>query len=232
YEDGVCYVETMNLDGETNLKMKRSLEATLGMNEIENFNAFKATIRLILSGHGTKVVRNSTRSPSKRSRLERKMDKIVKVLQAMFINKDIEIWSSGNAQLREFHMEAALKGQEDAEHLNMGSSRISSSQKESITKGFNFLDDRLMNNQWVYRSDLFDLTMFFRVMALCHTGIPIEEDQTDNKLKYEAESPEEIAFLIASQEFGFQFCRTQSTMLLKQFDPSSGKEVKRYSIHP
>ncbi|KAJ4842107.1 hypothetical protein Tsubulata_028801 [Turnera subulata] len=436
YEDGVCYVETMNLDGETNLKMKRCLEATLGMNEDEKFNAFKATIRcedpnpnlytfvgnlefknetyplctsqillrdsklrnteyvygaVIFSGHDTKVVRNSTRSPSKRSRLERKMDKViyvlfsvlilialitalgssltiesdmigwwylvledndalfspsdpvksgvlqfiralilygylipislyvsievVKVLQAMFINKDIEMYdevtcksvqartsnlneelgqvdmilsdktgtltcnqmefrkcsiagisyggninevdleaskimdadmeaqrlsasesetSSQGFEMYEFSVadfvtqKAALKGQEDAEHLNTGSSRISSAQKESITKGFNFLDDRLMNNQWVYRSDLFDLTMFFRVMALCHTGIPVEDDQTDNKLKYEAESPEEVAFLIASQEFGFQFCRrTQSTMLLKEFDPSSGKEVKR-----
>ncbi|KAK1362769.1 hypothetical protein POM88_038330 [Heracleum sosnowskyi] len=26
YEDGICYVETMNLDGETNLKVKRALE--------------------------------------------------------------------------------------------------------------------------------------------------------------------------------------------------------------
>ena len=26
FPDGVCYVETMNLDGETNLKLKKSLE--------------------------------------------------------------------------------------------------------------------------------------------------------------------------------------------------------------
>ncbi|KAJ6307874.1 hypothetical protein OIU76_017624 [Salix suchowensis] len=57
-------------------------------------------------------------------------------------------------------------------------------------------------------------------------GIPVEDGQTD-KLKYEAESPEEVAFLIASQEFGFQFFqRTQSLMTLKELDPSSGKQVK------
>lgn len=110
YEDGVCYVETMNLDGETNLKIKRCLEATLGVNEDKEFSRFKASTRcedpnpnlytfvgnlefenksfplcpvqlllrdsklrnthyiygvVIFSGHDTKAVRNSTRSPSK-----------------------------------------------------------------------------------------------------------------------------------------------------------------------
>lgn len=69
--------------------------------------------------------------------------------------------------------------------------------------------------------------MFFLVMALCHTGIPVEDDNK-GKLRYEAESPEEVAFLIASQEFGFQFCkRTQSVMVLGEPDPSSGVEVER-----
>jgi phospholipid-translocating ATPase len=44
YKDGVCYVETMNLDGETNLKVKRCLEATLCLNEDEEFKKFKGTI--------------------------------------------------------------------------------------------------------------------------------------------------------------------------------------------
>ena len=28
FEDGICYVETMNLDGETNLKIRKALEKT------------------------------------------------------------------------------------------------------------------------------------------------------------------------------------------------------------
>ncbi|KAJ6712760.1 putative PHOSPHOLIPID-TRANSPORTING ATPASE [Salix purpurea] len=123
--------------------------------------------------------------------------------------------------------QAILRGHENADNLNARNSRLSDVRKESVIKGFNFRDDRLMNNQWIYRSDFFDMTMFFRVMALCHTGIPVEDGQTD-KLKYEAESPEEVAFLIASQEFGFQFFqRTHSLMTLKELDPSSGKQVKR-----
>ena len=33
YDDGVCYVETMNLDGETNLKLKHALEVTIHLQD-------------------------------------------------------------------------------------------------------------------------------------------------------------------------------------------------------
>ncbi|KDP36448.1 hypothetical protein JCGZ_08578 [Jatropha curcas] len=437
YEDGVCYVETMNLDGETNLKIKRCLEQTLGLNDDEEFRNFRATVRcedpnpslysfvgnivledkmyplcpsqvllrdsklrntyyvygvVIFSGHDTKVVRNSTKAPCKRSQIERKMDKViyllfsllllissiasvgsvlvmksdmagwwylfpedpdplfnplkpvnsgfqqfirafilygylipislyvsievVKVLQAMFINKDIEMYDevscksvqartsnlneelgqveivlsdktgtltcnqmefqrcsiagisyggdtnqvdigaskrmnsdvdleacrfsteNSDASSQAFEMlepsvadtsiqKSAPEGQEDVHYLNLGQSRISNLGKEAVMKGFNFRDERLTSNQWIDRPDLFDVTMFFRVMALCHTGIPVEDNETD-KLNYEAESPEEVVFLIASQEFGFQFCqRTQSLLVIKEIDPSSGKKVNR-----
>ncbi|XP_024199378.1 probable phospholipid-transporting ATPase 5 [Rosa chinensis] len=435
FEDGICYVETMNLDGETNLKVKRSSEATLDLANDQAFSEFKATILcedpnphlytfvgnlelncvthplcpatlllrdsklrntdyiygvVIFSGPDTKAVRNSTRSPSKRSRIERKMDlviyllfsmlllislitstgfavilksqmakwwylslqdddllfkplkpgvsgflqfvralilygylipislyvsiEVVKVLQAMLINKDIELYDEvtcksvqtrtsnlneelgqvemiltdktgtltcnqmefrkcsiagasygGNinnidraaskrmnvevesyrfsmdefeTQCQSFEMfdfsvadvstkKAALAGQKHMQNSSADCSRISSAEGEPAIKGFNFWDDRLMNRKWVYRSNLFDVTMFFRVMALCHTGIPVDGDQA-HKLKYEAESPEEVSFLIAAQEFGFQFFqRSQSVMYLKEFDPSSGKMVER-----
>lgn len=125
YDDGICYVETMNLDGETNLKVKRSLEVTLPLDDDDAFKEFTATIRcedpnpnlytfvgnfeyerqvfaldpnqillrdsklrnttyiygvVIFTGHDTKVMQNATKSPSKRSTIERKMDKIIYVL--------------------------------------------------------------------------------------------------------------------------------------------------------
>lgn len=122
YPDGVCYVETMNLDGETNLKLKKSLERTVELDEDGEFANFQAKVRcedpnsslytfvgnleyaeellpvgpqqillrdsklrntpfiygvVIFSGHETKVMQNATDPPSKRSRIEKKMDSVI-----------------------------------------------------------------------------------------------------------------------------------------------------------
>ncbi|KAK4484288.1 hypothetical protein RD792_011516 [Penstemon davidsonii] len=122
YEDAVCYVETMNLDGETNLKLKQALEVTSSLNEDTNLKDFKAIVKcedpnanlytfvgtmdleeqqyplspqqlllrdsklrntdhiygaVIFTGHDTKVIQNSTDPPSKRSKIEKKMDKVI-----------------------------------------------------------------------------------------------------------------------------------------------------------
>ncbi|XP_009604075.1 probable phospholipid-transporting ATPase 5 [Nicotiana tomentosiformis] len=436
YEDGLCYVETMNLDGETNLKVKRSLEATLSLDSDEQFSKFLATVRcedpnpnlytfvgnlefeneshplspsqillrdsklrntdyiygvVVFSGPDTKAVRNSTRSPSKRSRVERKMDhviyvlftmlilisiissigstiftnseavkwyylelkrasdssfdpskpvvscllqfiralvlygylipislyvsiEVVKVLQAMLINKDQKMYddvtdkaveartSNLNEELGQVEMiltdktgtltcnqmefrKCSIEGisyggeiteidlaasrrmdieveryrfslggydstarslemfefsmadpaaekmvlglDQGMEKPNTTTLRNSVQERDSVIKGFNFKDDRLTDKMWINRSNVSDMMMFFRVMALCHTGIPVEDEKSD-RLKYEAESPEEVAFLIAAQEFGFKFChRTQSVMAVQELDPSSGMDVKR-----
>ncbi|KAL1537594.1 P-type phospholipid transporter [Salvia divinorum] len=430
YEDGLCYVETMNLDGETNLKAKRSLEATLSLDEEASFRDFKATIRcedpnpslytfvgnlilgeethsltpaqillrdsklrnteyaygvVVFSGGDTKAVRNSTRSPSKRSRVERTMDRViyllfgvmvfvslvtavgsavftkksdverwylrlhggddalfdpdraalsgflqfvkalmlygylipislyvsievVKVLQAMMINNDLAMYdeatgkaaeartSNLNEELGQVEMILSDKtgtltcnqmefrkcsiegisfggevtevdlaasrrmnidverhrfsldgsdstarsvemfdlftadGSTEKEGLSGGGgggkgrdSRVSVSEKERGIKGFNFRDGRLMDKMWINRSNVGEMVMFFRVMALCHTGIPVE-----GEAGYEAESPEEVAFLVAAREFGFRFCqRTQSAMVVEEVDPMSGVEMMR-----
>uniref|UniRef100_A0A1S3Y2N3 Phospholipid-transporting ATPase n=1 Tax=Nicotiana tabacum TaxID=4097 RepID=A0A1S3Y2N3_TOBAC len=131
YEDGICYVETMNLDGETNLKVKRALEVTLPLEDDEAFKQFSATIKCedpnpslytfvgnleydrqvypldpsqillrdsklrntayvygvaIFTGHDSKVMQNSTKSPSKRSRIELQMDKIIYLLFTVLLS--------------------------------------------------------------------------------------------------------------------------------------------------
>ncbi|XAR49922.1 Phospholipid-translocating ATPase [Bertholletia excelsa] len=130
YEDGICYVETMNLDGETNLKVKRALEVTLPLDDDAAFKDFTGTIKcedpnpslytfvgnldydrqvypldpsqvllrdsklrntsyvygvVIFSGHDSKVMQNSTKSPSKRSRIEKQMDKIIYILFSLLV---------------------------------------------------------------------------------------------------------------------------------------------------
>ncbi|KAJ8773950.1 hypothetical protein K2173_009381 [Erythroxylum novogranatense] len=130
YDDGICYVETMNLDGETNLKLKRALEVTLPLDEDLAFRGFTGTIKcedpnpslytfignfeyerqiyplepnqvllrdsklrntsfiygvVIFTGFDSKVMQNSTKSPSKRSKIEKKMDKIIYILFSLLL---------------------------------------------------------------------------------------------------------------------------------------------------
>ncbi|XWS32761.1 hypothetical protein CRYUN_Cryun22dG0017400 [Craigia yunnanensis] len=82
-EDGVCYVETMNLDGETNLKLKHALEILLRDSKLKNTDYIYGVV--IFTGHDTKVTQNATDPPSKRTKIERRMAKIVYVLFSTLI---------------------------------------------------------------------------------------------------------------------------------------------------
>lgn len=94
-------------------------------------------------------------------------------------------------------------------------------------KGFNFKDERVMNGNWVNEPRADVIQKFFRVLAICHTAIP-ELDEENGKISYEAESPDEAAFVIAARVLGFEFHnRTQTSISLHELDPVSGKRVNR-----
>lgn len=123
--DGVCYIETANLDGETNLKIRKALEKTWDYLTPEKASEFKGEVQceqpnnslytftgnliiqkqtlplspnqillrgcslrnteyivgaVIFTGHETKVMMNAMNVPSKRSTLERKLDKLILAL--------------------------------------------------------------------------------------------------------------------------------------------------------
>ncbi|XP_020226232.1 putative phospholipid-transporting ATPase 9 isoform X2 [Cajanus cajan] len=117
------------------------------------------------------------------------------------------------------------------EHINRLESksneiRDSPDRKEPI-KGFNFTDERIMNGNWVNEPHADVIQKFFRLLAICHTAIPEVDEETGN-VSYEAESPDEAAFVIASREVGFKFYkRTQTCLSMYELDPVSGNEVER-----
>ncbi|CAH1412999.1 unnamed protein product [Lactuca virosa] len=87
---------------------------------------------------------------------------------------------------------------------------------EKLIKGFNFRDERIMKGEWVNEDNSDIIQKFFRVLAICHTAIPEVKKET-NELSYEAESPDEAAFVIAARELGFEFFqRTQTRISLHE----------------
>ncbi|KAL1218540.1 putative phospholipid-transporting ATPase 9 [Cardamine amara subsp. amara] len=99
--------------------------------------------------------------------------------------------------------------------------------EESTVKGFNFRDERIMNGNWVTETHADVIQKFFRLLAVCHTVIP-EVDEDTEKISYEAESPDEAAFVIAARELGFEFFnRTQTTISVRELDLVTGKRIER-----
>lgn len=96
-------------------------------------------------------------------------------------------------------------------------------------KDFGFEDNRLMDGNWTQEPRSDEICLFFRILAVCHTAIPELSEET-GILTYEAESPDEGAFLAAAKEFGFEFFkRTQSSVFIRERYSSSGKPAERFA---
>lgn len=116
---------------------------------------------------------------------------------------------------------------QDHEEANRDSLTDDSPESRSTIKGFNFKDERIMNGNWVNEPHADVVQKFLRLLAICHTAIP-EVDEDTGKVSYEAESPDESAFVIAARELGFEFYgRTQTSISLNELDLVSGKKVER-----
>ncbi|XP_010528032.1 PREDICTED: phospholipid-transporting ATPase 10 [Tarenaya hassleriana] len=94
-------------------------------------------------------------------------------------------------------------------------------------KGFNFEDERVMDGNWVKQPHAVVLQRFFRLLAVCHTAIP-EVDEENGKVSYEAESPDESAFVVAARELGFEFFnRTQTSISVRELNLGTGRKHER-----
>ncbi|CAG7868656.1 unnamed protein product [Brassica rapa] len=98
-------------------------------------------------------------------------------------------------------------------------------------KGFNFQDERVTKGNWVKQREAAVLQKFFRVLAVCHTAIP-ETDEATGAVSYEAESPDEAAFVVAARELGFEFfSRTQNGISIRELDLATGQRVERFFFY-
>ncbi|MED6211369.1 Phospholipid-transporting ATPase 3 [Stylosanthes scabra] len=79
-------------------------------------------------------------------------------------------------------------------------------------KGFNFDDSRIMRGAWRNESNPDICKEFFRCLAICHTVLP-EGEESPEKIKYQAASPDESALVIAAKNFGFFFYRRTPTAI-------------------
>ncbi|KAG9449609.1 hypothetical protein H6P81_009574 [Aristolochia fimbriata] len=157
--DGVCYIETSNLDGETNLKIRKALEKTWDYLHPDKASEFKGEIQceqpnnslytftgnliiqkqtlplspnqlllrgcslrntefmvgaVVFTGHETKVMMNAMNVPSKRSTLERKLDKLILGLfAALFLMCLIGAIGSGIFIDRKYYYLGLSEGVED-----------------------------------------------------------------------------------------------------------------------
>jgi phospholipid-translocating ATPase len=82
-----------------------------------------------------------------------------------------------------------------------------------------------MDGKWVLEAKPEMIQMFLRILSVCQTAIPEEDD--DGRITYEAESPDEGAFVVAARELGFEFMkRTQNGVFIRECD-LSGRSVER-----
>lgn len=85
-----------------------------------------------------------------------------------------------------------------------------------------------MNGNWSQEPNADVILLFFRILSICHTAIP-EQNEVTGAFTYEAESPDEGAFLVAAREFGFEFCkRTQSTIVVRERYSSFQDPIERF----
>lgn len=97
---------------------------------------------------------------------------------------------------------------------------------DPIEPSFNFRDPRLERGEWHKRPDAHITRDFFRVLAVCQTVVP-EGEPTPNEIVYQAESPDELAFVVAAKQFGFFFKkRTATTITVAEEAFENGNPIK------
>ncbi|OIV94546.1 hypothetical protein TanjilG_25608 [Lupinus angustifolius] len=165
------------------------------------------------------VMMNAMNVPSKRSTLERKLDKLILILFAtLFMMCFIGAVGRNLMEFFKCSIGGEIYGNGLTETEKGLAERNGVKLEENITtnavreRGFNFNDARLMSGAWRNEPNPDSCKEFFRCLAICHTVLP-EGDESPEKIRYQAASPDESALVIAAKNFGFFFYRRTPTTI-------------------
>ncbi|KAF3780228.1 Phospholipid-transporting ATPase 3 [Nymphaea thermarum] len=233
--DGVCYIETANLDGETNLKIRKALERTWDYVLPERAAEFKGEIQCeqpnnsLYTFTGNLIMEKQTLplTPNQGCSLRNTEYIVGAVIFTGHETKVEYIFSDKTGTLTRNLMEffkCSIGGEMygmGVTEIERGAAQRSGHQVDEVKrsptavheKGFNFDDPRLMRGAWRNEQDPEICKEFFRCLAICHTVLP-EGDESPEKIMYQAASPDEAALVIAAKHFGFFFYKRTPTMVM------------------
>jgi phospholipid-translocating ATPase len=153
----------------------------------------------------------------------------IEVAAAKQMAMDLEEQDTQNTNVSRYGKSAHKEDSRGGPEIELESvitSKCDNDQKPAI-KGFNFEDSRLMDGKWLNERNREVLLLFFRILAICQTAVPELNEET-GMFTYEAESPDEAAFLAAAREFGFEFYkRTQSSVFIREKYAHPGRLIER-----
>ncbi|CAB0012892.1 unnamed protein product [Nesidiocoris tenuis] len=223
---GMCYIETMNLDGETNLKIRQSPPETSNLLDARLLSDFRACIEC---EHPNKLIyefNGALKESGKQSvsnvlgnifTLCRNLRRVILEIQATFINQDLDMYheetdTPAMARTSNLNEELGMVKYIFSDKTGTLTRNVMEFKRCSVAgKIFECIQgSSQQTSQPPIIKDLKQndaqstvINHFLRMMAVCHTVIP--EKLASGEIVYHASSPDERALLQGARDYGFVF---------------------------
>ncbi|XP_061836889.2 phospholipid-transporting ATPase ID-like isoform X2 [Nerophis lumbriciformis] len=210
----LVYVETAELDGETNLKVKQALTVTgeLG-GSVEALANFNGEVRCEPPNNRLDKFKGTLTVDGQMYSLDN--DKVL-LRGCTLRNTDwcfgLVIFGGPDTKLMQNSGKTTFKRTSIDHLMNVlvlcKTPRVDFSWNQLADPKFIFHDHSLVET---IKEGNMEAQAFFRILALCHTVMP--EEKKEGELHYQAQSPDEGALVTAARNFGFVFrSRTPETI--------------------
>ncbi|KAM5298460.1 phospholipid-transporting ATPase FetA-like [Ctenodactylus gundi] len=209
----LTYIETAELDGETNLKVKQGISVTSNLgDDLELLSAFDGEVRCDLPNN--KLDKFTGILTYKSGNYVLDQDKLL--LRGCTIrNTDwccgLVVYTGPDTKLMQNSGKCTWKRTHIDHLMNvlvLWSEKVDFSYNKLADPNFSFYDKTLVEavkkeDRWAH--------LFFLSLSLCHTVM--SEEKVEGELVYQAQSPDEGALVTAARNFGFVFhSRTSETI--------------------